>query len=60
MRDHDPADLDGDGEFDAIDLMILEEQSERSKKNNNSGCGVFLVLSIITLFSVCVIKKMLV
>ena len=57
MQDDDPADLDGDGEFDAIDMMILEE-SERSVKKNNSGCGVFLVLSIITLFSVCVIKEM--
>ena len=59
MQDDDPADLDGDGQFDAIDMVILEE-SERSTKKNNSGCGVFLVLSIITLFSVCVIKKMLV
>jgi len=59
MREDDPADLDGDGEFDAIDMVILEE-SERSVKKNNSGCGVFLVLSIITLFSVCVIKKILV
>jgi len=58
MRDDDPADLDGDGEFDAIDLMILEEESERSVKKNKSGCGVFLVLPII-LFSVCVIKKMI-
>ena len=57
MQDDDPADLDGDGEFDAIDMMILEE-SERSVKKNNSGCGVFLVLPIITLFSVCVIKEM--
>ena len=57
MRDDDLADFDGDGEFDAIDLMILGE-SERSIKKNNSGCGVFLVLSIITLFSVCVIKEM--
>ena len=59
MREDDPADLDGDGEFNAIDMVILDE-SERSVKKNNSGCGVFLVLSIITLFSVCVIKKMLV
>ncbi|KGO33738.1 hypothetical protein JT06_12330 [Desulfobulbus sp. Tol-SR] len=59
MRDDDPADLDGDGEFDAIDMVILEE-SERSVKKNNSGCGVFLVLSIITLFSVCMIKEMFV
>jgi len=59
MQDDDPADLDGDGEFDAIDMMILEE-SERSAKKNKSGCGVFLFLSIITLLSVCVIKEMFV
>ena len=29
MKDFDPADLDGDGEFDAIDIAILEEDDKR-------------------------------
>ena len=57
MRDDDPADLDGDGEFDAIDMMMLEEGGNEGKRNN-CGCSIFLLLSIITLSSVCVIKRM--
>ena len=32
---HDPADLDGDGEFDGIDIAILEE--EKGKYPNKQG-----------------------
>ena len=40
----DPADLDGDGEFDAIDMMILEGEDNGEKKpaNGKSGCCVML------------------
>lgn len=42
----DPADLDGDGSFDAIDMMILEDgdQDKRSSSGGgNSGCCVVLL-----------------
>jgi hypothetical protein len=42
MQDDDPADLDGDGEFDAIDLMILEEGEKKSECGNNGCCVAFL------------------
>ena len=36
---HDPADLDGDGEFDAIDVVILEEgKNPRQPPNKSTGC----------------------
>jgi len=34
MNHHTPADLDGDGEFDAIDIVILEE----GQPPNRTGC----------------------
>jgi len=45
MDDFDHADLDGDGEFDAIDMMILEggEQEKKSSGGGNSGCCVVLL-----------------
>ena len=58
MREDDPVDLDGDGEFDAIDMMMLEEEGNEGKKNS-CGCSIFLLLSIITPTSVCVIKRMM-
>ena len=36
-------DFDGDGNFDEIDVAILEEEENENKqpvKNNNSGCCV--------------------
>lgn len=42
----DPADLDGDGEFDGIDIEILkdgeEEEKQRSGKGNPGYCLVLL------------------
>jgi hypothetical protein len=44
MKGHDKADLDGDGEFDVIDLMILEEgEPEKTNPPNKSGCCVLLM-----------------
>lgn len=45
MEDHDPADLDGDGEFDAIDMKILEdgEQKKKPPGGGNAGCCVVLL-----------------
>jgi len=49
MDDFDEADLDGDGEFDAIDMMILEgEDLHRKQPTGNTGCAVvFLVLGVL-------------
>ncbi len=48
MDDFDHADLDGDGEFDAIDISIMEDEASDGKKpsvNGKSGCCViFLVI----------------
>jgi hypothetical protein len=44
MDNNDPADLDGDGNFDALDISIMEEErGARRPINNNgsSGCCVF-------------------
>lgn len=41
MDDFDKADLDGDGEFDGIDIAILDEgenNSSRQPKSQNTGC----------------------
>ena len=56
MNKFDPADLDGDGEFDAIDIAILEEEEGEKKqtpKNSNNGCcfsltaiGFFVVTAV--------------
>jgi len=44
MKGSDKADLDGDGEFDAIDLMILEEEEPENKNSpSKSGCFVLLL-----------------
>lgn len=43
---HDPADLDGDGEFDAIDIVILEEGNNSNQpQNRNTGCCIFVLLT---------------
>lgn len=45
---HDPADLDGDGEFDGIDIVLLEEEerekSKDSNKQNTGCCFPFLII----------------
>jgi hypothetical protein len=40
----DPADLDGDGEFDAIDISIMENSEDSGGRKNNSGCCVLFFL----------------
>jgi len=43
---HDPADLDGDGEFDAIDIAILEEAKDgKQLPNRNAGCCLVLMIT---------------
>lgn len=42
MDDFDEADLDGDGEFDAIDMSILEDEEERKPVQAGTGCAVLL------------------
>jgi len=38
-------DIDNDGDMDAVDLAILDEEEKRKKGGNgkNSGCCVFLL-----------------
>lgn len=44
----DPADLDGDGKFDGIDISIMEDDSgTRRQINNNGGCGCCVLLFVI-------------
>ena len=43
MNDHDPADLDGDGRFDAIDIEIMED-GENCKQPQNGKIGCCMVL----------------
>ena len=46
MDDFDNADLDGDDEFDAIDMMILEDGEQKKTSpggGGNAGCCVVLL-----------------
>ena len=46
MDDYDPADLDGDGEFDGIDIAFLENEDGGESKqpaSGNSGCCIVLL-----------------
>jgi len=46
MDDYDPADLDGDGEFDGIDIAFLEDEDgggDKKPARGNSGCCVVLL-----------------
>jgi hypothetical protein len=44
MRDNDPADLEGDGKFDAIDISILEgDRPPNYKKKMSGGCCVIII-----------------
>jgi len=48
---NDPADIDGDGEFDAIDISIMEDDRDiRQLKDKNSGycVAIFILGSVIT------------
>ncbi len=43
---HDPADIDSDGEFDAIDIAILEEEKGvKQPQNRNVGCCLVLMVT---------------
>ena len=46
MNDYDPADLDGDGEFDGIDIAFLEEENKSPGSKDNSGCLTFFVIGV--------------
>ena len=45
MRDNDPADLEGDGKFDTIDISILEgdRPHDYNKKTSGGGCCVLFI-----------------
>lgn len=40
----DQADLDGDGEFDALDISIMEKGNDNGGRKSGSGCCVILCL----------------
>lgn len=47
MDDYDPADFDGDGEFDGIDIAFLEGEGgvgDKKPARGNSGCCVLLLI----------------
>ena len=44
MSDNDPADLDGDNDFSALDMVILEEIEGEMKNTKNSGCCVPILI----------------
>lgn len=45
MDDFDKADLDGDGEFDAIDMMILgDEDEDQQQPTGRTGCSIALLV----------------
>lgn len=45
MTHRDPADLDGDGEFDAIDIVILEDGKDSSPPPNKSTGYCWVVMA---------------
>jgi hypothetical protein len=46
LLNHDPADIDGDGEFDAIDIAILEEdKGVKQPQIPNAGCCLMLMVT---------------
>ena len=45
MDDFDHADLDGDGEFDAIDMEILEDGG-KDGRTPSSGSGCMVVFAV--------------
>ena len=47
MKNYDPADLDGDGEFDGIDIAFLEEENKTSGSKDNAGCLTLFVISVV-------------
>ena len=47
----DPADLDGDGEFDALDIEIMNNPGKREPP----GCGLFLLLFFLLISSLAVV-----
>jgi hypothetical protein len=57
MREDDPADLDGDGEFDAIDMMIMED--EKTESDGKTGCSGGLLLLILVFSPLYVISRMI-
>ena len=61
MKDIDPADLDGDGKFDAIDIVNLEDEEGDNKKtpeNNNNGCCFSLSVIVMLASGVAVGLKL--
>jgi hypothetical protein len=59
---HDPADIDGDGEFDAIDIVILEEGkvSNPRQQNRNTGCCLTVIIGVTVAGAAFTISKLII
>ena len=57
MEHDDPADFDGDGEFDAIDLSIMEH--DKTESDGKTGCSGGLLLLILVFSPIYVISRMI-
>ena len=57
----DPADLDGDGEFDAIDIAILEGDKEvdRSQYRNTGCCLAFMIIGATIVGAVVAVRQII-
>lgn len=54
MDDFDQADLDGDGEFDGIDIALLsecEKKASREYSNQQTGCCFPFLIATISFFA---------
>ena len=48
MHGNDPADLDGDGKFDGVDISIMDDDiGTRQPIDNNGGCGCCVLLLVL-------------
>lgn len=56
----DPADIDGDGEFDALDISIIEKGNDNGGRESGSGCCVMLCLLGSTLVAGLVVGNYLI
>lgn len=60
MDDFDHADLDGDGEFDAIDMEILKDgENQGGAPGSGSGCMIIFAVGVSLVAGVCSAVKMI-
>ena len=57
MRIEDPVDLDGDDEFDAFDLKVIESNYHEPKER--VCCGLVFLLPLVSLFTFVLVIRLL-